>query len=84
MNKRSKQTQWDYPDDDDEDEEDDARDSSPEQEPTVNKDPIKTGTSQVESEAVTSTTPEQDEVTSTKDSVSSTEDNVVKIFPISC
>lgn len=76
MNKRSKQTQWDYPDDEDEDEEEDVRDSSPDQEPTVNKDPVKTVTSLVESQLVTSTTPEQDEVTSTKDSVSSTEDNV--------
>lgn len=80
MNKRSKQTQWDYPDEDDE-EEDESRDSSPEQEslPVVIKEPVNkpTVTSNSETEIVTSTTPEQGEVTTTDDIVSSTKDTQV-------
>lgn len=81
MNKRTKQTQWDYPDEDDEEEEE-SHDSSPEQEsvPVDIKEPVNKPTvtsNSAETEIVTSTTLEQVEVTTTEDIVSSTKDTRV-------
>lgn len=75
MNKRTKQTQWDYPD---EEEEEDDLESSPEQGPVTNKTPERPkGPGPPETEAVTSTTKEQEEASSSIDVVSSSKDGVV-------
>lgn len=73
MNKKTKQTQWDYPDDDDDEEDDKGRDSSPDHQTVVKKEPVEPSQpSKTDSEIVTSTTLEQDEVTTTKDVLTST------------